>query len=170
MERQTSTRDFLLTGIPAAEEGKIFSSLGFQLWRKGISLKPRGLEGRGSAGWERRAEGLFWGRRLHCRGWQGAAHSPSHMAFLAAAPSPFLPMSLLPGAVLARSCFSVPMSPPCLCSQSPSHPLCAQLCPADSSWQQATAQGHLCVCRGQGAAQRSANENWDLSSFSRMEK
>lgn len=38
----------------------------------------------------------------------------------------------LPGAAPAGSCVSVPTSAPCLCSQTPSHPLCAQLCPADT--------------------------------------
>ena len=70
----------------------------------------------------------------------------------------------------AWSCFPVPRSPPSQCSQSPSHPLCAQLCPADPSWQQDTAQGHLCVCRGNRAAQISPNENRGLRAFSRREK
>ena len=126
-------------------------ALGMRLWWVGEEMR-----------------GLLWGR--HCRGWQGIVRIPPPTVFLGAAASPCLPMSLLPGAVPAGSCFSVPRSPPSQCSQTPSHPLCAQLCPADPSWQQDTAQGHLCVCRGKRAAQVSANENRALRAFSRTQK
>ena len=54
----------------------------------------------------------------------------------------FQPRDVLPAAVPACSWVSVPMPPACS-SQPPSHPLGAQLCPADTSWQQGSAQGQL---------------------------
>ena len=56
---------------------------------------------------------------------------------------------LLPGSVPARSCFSLPMSATYQCPQTKSHPLCAQVCPAEPSWQQDTAQEHLREGAGQ---------------------
>ena len=58
---------------------------------------------------------------------------PPPTAFLRVVDSPSLFVSLLPGAVPAGICFSVPTSLPRHRSQTPSHPLRAQLCPADAS-------------------------------------
>ena len=81
------------------------------------------------------------------QGIAGRCQNPPPKTLMVAALSLPLPMTLLPGAVPARNHFPVPMPPPCQCSQTPTRLLCAQLCPADPSWQQGTAQGQLSGCR-----------------------
>ena len=72
-------------------------------------------------------EELLRGRCLRCRDSREVPTSPSPV-FLAAAPSHCLPVSLLFGAVPARSRLPVPSSAPSQCSQTPSHLPCAHLC------------------------------------------
>jgi len=81
-------------------------------------------------------------KALALQGWEGSTQIPPAINFLGAAPSHSLTRALLPATVPACSWVSVP-TPPACSSQPPSHPLGAQLCPADTSWQQGSAQGQL---------------------------
>ena len=67
---------------------------------------PPSSEGRGSAGWERRAEGVAQGRHLHCRGWQEVPVYPLQQGF----PLQF-PPSLLISAACRRSCQELLLCP-----------------------------------------------------------
>ena len=82
------------------------------------------LWGRGSAGEERRP-GVALGNVSALQGMAGGPESPpQHFWSISFS----LPMSVLPAAVSLSPVCSLSVS------QTPSHPLCAQLCPAHTSW------------------------------------
>lgn len=89
-------------------------------------------------------QGLLQGRHLNCRDVRELPKTPSNGIF--GSSSLFFPAHVSAvEAVPAKSCFFVPRTPFCQGSQTPSYPLCAWLCPADKSWEQDTAQGHVSV-------------------------
>ena len=106
-----------------------------------------GTEGRGSAEWGRRPGNLASQKAPSLK--DNRAMSKYHFLpqrLLSTCFFHLLPMPLVPGAVPAWSCFSFPLSPPCQCSQPPSHPLCAQLCPADPPGSRVLPRG-ISVCK-----------------------
>ena len=95
------------------------------------TLDPMAVRAEGCAGWERRGEGGVSVKASAGQGWPWRCpYLPCNRVSIS---SSFLSCpSLLPAAVPARSCFSGPTSLRCQCSETPSQPLCTQLCPAAS--------------------------------------